>query len=108
MRGLRLKRRDDPCRRFAPGNCCIAKDSFDHLVGCGEKRQRDSDVESLRGLQVDYQVELGRILRRQSRPIVLQDAIYIGGGAAMTTALIVAGSPNSGLLVMTPVVNSDP
>jgi hypothetical protein len=91
-----------------PGNCCIAKDSFDHLVGCGEKRQRDNDLESLCGLQVDYQVELGRILRRQSRPIVLQDAIYIGGGAAMTTALIVAGSPDSGLLVMTPVLNSDP
>ena len=53
-------------------------------------------------------VELGRILHRQYRPIVLQDAIYIGAEAAMTTALIVAAALTLGSLVMTPVLNSDP
>src|SRR5215218_8023433 len=39
--------------------------SFDDLVGARENRWRDRQPERLRGLQVDHQLESGRLLHRQ-------------------------------------------
>src|SRR3954447_441447 len=38
---------------------------FDNLVGSGEERWRHSEAECLRGLQVDHQLEFGRLQDRQ-------------------------------------------
>ena len=39
--------------------------SFDHLVGAGEQRLRHCQAKCFRGLQVDEQLELGRLLNWQ-------------------------------------------
>src|SRR5205814_7349773 len=39
--------------------------SLDHLVGAGEKRLRHDEAERLRSLDVNDQLELGRLLDRQ-------------------------------------------
>ena len=39
--------------------------SLDDLVGAGKDRWRDREAESLRGLQIDDQLEIGRLLDRQ-------------------------------------------
>jgi hypothetical protein len=41
-----------------------ARSLFDHVVGAGEERWRDSEPERLGSLQVDNQLELGRRLHR--------------------------------------------
>ena len=38
---------------------------LDHLVGAGEQRRRNVDAKRLRGLEIDHQLELGRLLDRQ-------------------------------------------
>src|SRR5215831_19039521 len=38
---------------------------FDHLVGTGQDRWRHGETECLRGLEVDHQLECGRLLDRQ-------------------------------------------
>src|SRR5246500_300268 len=52
---------------------CLAH-SFDHLVGTGVDGCRDVEAERLRGLEVDYQLVLGRRLYRQvGRLLALED-----------------------------------
>jgi hypothetical protein len=45
--------------RTAPGT--RAASSFDHLVGAGEQSGWDFDADRLRGLEVNDQLELGRL-----------------------------------------------
>ena len=44
--------------------CMGCDDLFDHLVGAREKHRRHGQAECLRGLKIDYQLELGRGLDR--------------------------------------------
>jgi hypothetical protein len=39
--------------------------SFDHVVGAADQRQRDCKAERLRGLEIDHEVDLGRLQHRQ-------------------------------------------
>ena len=62
-----------PRRRTSPGDhrmsvlCHDRKSaaSLDHLVGANQKRFWDCEPECVRGLEVDYQLELSRLLDRQ-------------------------------------------
>ena len=55
-------------RRLAGASARAA--SFDDLVGAGEDRWRDLRPRAVRRLEVDHQLELGRLLGRQSRRAV--------------------------------------
>ena len=49
-----------------PDSCTAANDrSLDHFVGAGEQRRWHDDAKRLCGLQIDHQLELGRLLDRQ-------------------------------------------
>src|SRR5262245_55758266 len=55
---------------------------FDHLVGAGEQHRGNFKTESLRGCQIDNEIELGRLLDRDvARLRSPQDFIDILGGA---------------------------
>ena len=52
--------------------------SFDHLIGASEESRRDLEAEGLRGLEVNDQVEPGRLLDRKiSWPRALQDLVDV-------------------------------
>jgi hypothetical protein len=54
------------------------KQLFDHLVGAGKQRRGDIKAERLGGLDIDGQLELGRLLdRKVRRRGPLEDAINI-------------------------------
>ncbi len=57
--------------------------SFDHLVGAGEQHLGNLDAERLRGLEVDGELDRGRLLDRQVAGFrAFEDAVYVARGAA--------------------------
>jgi putative ABC transport system substrate-binding protein len=76
---------------------------FDHLVSAGEQRRRHIKPERLRGLQVDHQLEPGRLLDwKVSGFFALEDSTNINTGLALQlcpaqqAAMPVIGFLNSG------------
>ena len=66
-------------RTFDSANCRIAKGSFDHLVGGSLQRQRHGDAKRLRGLEIDDELEFGRLLHRKVAGFfTFEDAIDVG------------------------------
>src|SRR3954453_750824 len=56
---------------------CLAH-SLDHLVGAGEKRRWNFEAERLRGLEIDDELELGRLLHRQVGGLLtFENAVHI-------------------------------
>ena len=52
--------------------------SLDHLIRPLQERGRDREVEGLRGLEVDHQLELGGLLHGEiARPGALQNTVDI-------------------------------
>src|SRR6266446_10676487 len=52
---------------------------FDHVVGLGEQRGRHSEAERIRGLAIDDEFELGRLLDRKVGGLgALQDLVHVG------------------------------
>jgi hypothetical protein len=57
---------------------------FDDLVGAAEQRDRDRDTERFGGLEVDHELEPGRLLDGQiARPLTLENAAGVMAGLAM-------------------------
>src|SRR5215510_1065338 len=63
--------------------------SFDHLVGAREQCLGHGEAERLRGLEVNYQFVLGRILHWQiSRSLALKDAVDITSRAPVQVGIV--------------------
>jgi hypothetical protein len=62
-------------------------DLFDHIVGAGEQHWRDRNPEGPGCLEVDHELELGRLLDRQRSGIgALEDLVDEGRGAEIDVA----------------------
>jgi hypothetical protein len=54
--------------------------SFDYLIGTGENRRRDRQPERLGGIEIDHQLEGGRLLHRQiGRLCAFEDSPRVTG-----------------------------
>jgi hypothetical protein len=82
--------------RSAHGN------SFDHLVGAADQRQRNGKAEGLGSLQVDDQLDFGGLLYRQiGRLLALEDAVDVAGRVPQTRGYRYAVANDRVLLVGT-------
>src|SRR5215813_13684540 len=87
------KRRQLACRATAQSHCRLCKPhrraSFDHLVGAGEQRRRNGEVERLRSSYVDARDELRRKLNRQVGGLAaFENSIDEIGGSAMILGIV--------------------
>ena len=55
---------NDPKETLRVADYCIAKGLFDHLVGGSEQRGRHGEFKRLGGLEIDDEIEFGRLLDR--------------------------------------------
>jgi len=53
------------CGPASSAGRAVAWPSFDHLVGAGKQRWRHVKAKSLGGFEVNYQLQLGRLLNWQ-------------------------------------------
>src|SRR5215831_16424013 len=68
---------------FPPGRGQGEGPSLDQLVGARENGPRNGKAEHLRCLEVDYEVELGRLLHGQIGGLgALENSLHVAGGAA--------------------------
>src|SRR4029077_5905330 len=59
---------------------CSKWPSFDHLVGSREQRRWNSQTKSFGRLEIDDQIEFGRLLNGQvGRPLALKDSARVNG-----------------------------
>ncbi len=62
---------------------------LDHLVGAHQERFRYREAERLGRLEVDHELELGRLLDGQvGRSSALEDLIDVGRGAPTKSAIL--------------------
>src|SRR5437764_7204456 len=59
------RERAPPCAQVSERSARSLSPLLDHLVGAREQRLRNRQSERLRGLEVDRQLEFGRLLNRQ-------------------------------------------
>src|SRR5262245_16523008 len=66
-----------------PLACATLAPSFEHLVSTRKQRLRNRDTQRLRCLQIDEEIELGRLLHGQVAGVgPLEDLVHTGGSTA--------------------------